>query len=356
VSVPNSGRYYVSTAASGLKEEVYLPVYYPDSWDESDAQPIEVRLHSEVAGIDFAVSRSKGVAIRGQLIDGLGRRLPHWDWVWLVARGLGGHIPGSRWRYENTGSYEILGVPPGNYYLCGYRFDDEERVETVIPIEVRGEDLNVDIVSHRSFDLSGRIRFEGARLPLTPPRFTITIRSIDDPTSIVTQHASIRPDTTFSFPPLPAGDFSLSIMSVPPPYFVKSVRLGAIDVLEKGISIRSTILDNLEVVLSNLGSQLTGLVLDAFEKPAPRSYVVLIPETQGLTRPDLYKLAVADVNGQFSITGIAPGDYRVYAWKNLDQGVYFDPEFMKQYEGRGKAIQTTLGSITSVTLQRIDNP
>jgi len=367
VSVPNSGQYYVATSAGDSNQGVYMPLYYPNSPDEIGARQIQVPLGGDVGAIDFSVSPAKRVSIRGRLIDGLGRRLPHWDWVWLVPRRFseaparirptGGLWSQFKLRFENSATFEINNVVPGAYYLCSYRFDDiEKRAETVIPIVVPNDDLNVDIVSAESYDVSGRIRFEGQRLPLTPAAFRIVARLASDPTSVVTQQANILPNTTFSFPPLPSGEFHISILDLPPSYFVKSVRIGQVDLLETGLTLQGTDPGLVEVVLSNNGSQLTGRVLDSEQRPAARSYVVLIPDRKGLLRPDLYKLAVSDANGQFRFAGVAPGNYKVYAWKQLSPGAYFDPAFMKLFAGQGMPVQLTTESISNVTLQRIDVP
>jgi hypothetical protein len=46
-----------------------------------------------------------------------------------------------------------------------------------------------------------------------------------------------------------------------------------------------------------------------------------------------------DLAGGFRLERIAPGDYGVFAWGDVETGVWQDPEFMRLYEGRGISIR-----------------
>jgi hypothetical protein len=65
---------------------------------------------------------------------------------------------------------------------------------------------------------------------------------------------------------------------------------------------------------------------------------VLIPD-QHRDRVDLYKTAVTDPSGRFTIRGITPGEYKIFAWEALEQFAYFDPDLLRKYETQGKAVQ-----------------
>jgi len=365
ISLRSAGRYQVATGAWSRTGGVFLPQYYPGVPLQSEARMIDVSPGGDDGRIDFAVSRSRPVNIRGQLIDGIGRRIPHIDWVWLVWRPYSATTePTSltmmtslgKWRFEDSATFEVNNVRPGSYYLCSYRFDDEQyRVETVIPIEVSDKDLNIDLVSMLGSDVGGRIRFEGPRLQLRPAGFRIVLRSLSEPGNLLAQNANIRPDGTFGFLPVPDGRFRLAVVGVPAPYFVKSVRSGQTDVLDDGLNLTGQPVASLEVVLSSDGGDIRGQVLDAENKPAANSNVVLVPERTGLLRPDLYKVAVSNQMGQFHISGVAPGGYRVYAWRTLELHAYFDPAFVKSVQGRGQFVEIEAGGSKSLTIVRIDN-
>jgi len=60
-----------------------------------------------------------------------------------------------------------------------------------------------------------------------------------------------------------------------------------------------------------------------------RSVVVLVPDAPRRERLMLFKTTTADTMGHFSITGIAPGEYKLFAWEQIEESAYQDPEFLK---------------------------
>ncbi len=55
--------------------------------------------------------------------------------------------------------------------------------------------------------------------------------------------------------------------------------------------------------------------------------------------PNSSKVASADQYGRFSMRGIAPGNYRVFAWEDAPTGACRDPEFVRRYEDWGERIR-----------------
>ena len=67
-----------------------------------------------------------------------------------------------------------------------------------------------------------------------------------------------------------------------------------------------------------------------------------------------YKTATSDPMGRFSLRGIAPGEYRVYAWAVSPGTAYRNADFMKKYEGRGVAVNVVVGArLNSTTVDLI---
>jgi hypothetical protein len=88
------------------------------------------------------------------------------------------------------------------------------------------------------------------------------------------------------------------------------------------------------------------------QKPVPGTQAVLIP-ARGINRIDLYKTAVSDDNGRFTIRGITPGDYKIYAWEALEQFAWFDSDLLRQFEQKGKFMQITEGAKESAEVKII---
>jgi hypothetical protein len=70
---------------------------------------------------------------------------------------------------------------------------------------------------------------------------------------------------------------------------------------------------------------------------------VLVPDSARRPRGDLYKNALTDEMGRFEIRGIAPGNYKVFAWELVEFGAWQDPNFIRLHENRGSSVRITAG-------------
>ena len=51
--------------------------------------------------------------------------------------------------------------------------------------------------------------------------------------------------------------------------------------------------------------------------------------------------------------GLAPGKYRVFAWEEIEQGAFLDPEYMHPFESLGTQISVDDNDKKTVTMQEI---
>ena len=57
--------------------------------------------------------------------------------------------------------------------------------------------------------------------------------------------------------------------------------------------------------------------------------------------------------GRFHIDRIPPGDYRAFAWEDVNDGAWQDPEFMSVNENRGTPVRIAEGTTGTVRLTLI---
>ena len=55
------------------------------------------------------------------------------------------------------------------------------------------------------------------------------------------------------------------------------------------------------------------------------------------------RAAVFDQTGAFSIESIRPGSYKVYAFDTVPEGIWLDPDFLKEVESSGMAFDFAEG-------------
>ena len=81
--------------------------------------------------------------------------------------------------------------------------------------------------------------------------------------------------------------------------------------------------------------RIEGTTVSEQQTPWAGARVVLVPAGALRPRTDLYKETQADLYGHFAIMGIPPGEYKLFAWQEIELEAYRDPDFLRPYEDRG---------------------
>ena len=85
-------------------------------------------------------------------------------------------------------------------------------------------------------------------------------------------------------------------------------------------------------------------------KTAAGATVVLVPnEKERAQIAEFYQHATTNQFGRFEFKSVVPGDYKVYAWEDVESTAWLDPEFMKPLEGIGEPV--TVGESDKASVQ-----
>jgi hypothetical protein len=149
------------------------------------------------------------------------------------------------------------------------------------------------------------------------------------------------------------GDFRVTVRNLSAGTYVKSMRLGNADVLNDGLHLSGPPQGLLEIIIGAHAGTIEGSVLNDRQQALPNRTVVLIPDLRLRQRSDLYKVLSTDGTGHFLIQNVPPGDYKLFAWENVESGAWQDPAFIATYENAGRAIHIYEGTSEKVQLQVI---
>jgi hypothetical protein len=358
--------------------EAHVPVYYPTTTDPQQARVVEVRPGSDITGLDITAIRVLTRTIRGTVFNGVTRQLPTSGFpaqVRLLATdpaqpGINGTVD------QTTGKFEIQRVVPGNYMLFGMmrptplpNTPPSEVLWASMPLEVRDQDIHdLSLAAVPGIVTQGRITIEGVSGDL-PSMAGVFIGMRPDP--LITQGApspstQTTADGTFNFPPVNPGKFRVYVIpmlapnnpgllgGVPPgppalrelnPY-VKSIKAGGVDVIDTGVTLAPGMeAVNLEIVLATNAGAISGRVLNAQKQPVDGAVVGLIPApaTARGFRMDMYKSTSTDPDGRFQLQGLPPGEYKVFAWDDIDKNALVDLDYMRQFESLGTTVRINEG-------------
>jgi Ni,Fe-hydrogenase III large subunit len=72
-------------------------------------------------------------------------------------------------------------------------------------------------------------------------------------------------------------------------------------------------------------------------------------------RGEICHVALTDAAGKFTIRGIAPGSYKLFAFEGLAGGEFYNARFLSKHEFRGKPITVAQGGSTAESLTVIES-
>jgi hypothetical protein len=368
------GRYYLNVSPrpafpiyptiNEVIEPGYVLTYYPGTVDPSRAEAIDVKPGAELNAVDFTLDQKPLFRVRGRIFDARTGQFPRNATVSLNARDpTGGFAFGpSPVNYSAVnGTFEIRDVPPGSYRLRALAIDprtsatyaEVARNSVQVPVDVTTADLeNLVLALTSGFQLQGRVSLDGEVLAKLPDidRTAVWLTPIE-PIAFGPPEKQLKADGVFTIEDIPAGEYRVIVRPMPVNTFIESIRMGQTDV-SSGITISGPVSDPLEIVLSTKGGLIEGTIADKDQKPMPGIQAVLIPDRQR-DRRDLYRFATTDQNGHFTMRVIAPGDYKIFAWEDLEPGAYNDPDFVRKYEALATPVKVSESGTLSVAVKVI---
>jgi hypothetical protein len=335
--------------------EGYVPVYFPGTSDEQGATAIDLRAGADFGSVNIVVAPARRRLVRGVVIDG-GAGKPA---VYASVRTSDeSHSRDEVDVDQANGSFEIA-LYPGRHRLTA----DSEAGRGYVDIQVGEADIqNVAIVTSPTFDIRGRITSDDPKVSGSDlASLRISLRR-DNPVSTMPNLGSFStalPDGSFNVEAT-AGNYRVGVAPIltlgPEPFssfraptavqngYVKSIRLGDMDVLNNGLRVERPPDTPLEIVVATNPGVIEGTA-------APDVSIVLVPDIRH--RVELYQATVADPAARFRFDRIPPGDYKIFAWTEVETGIWHDADFLKSYEIYGRPVRVAEESSQRVQISVI---
>lgn len=357
---------YVEFARNGNNEVAaqYGAGFFPGVPDIADAAIVDIPPSGEITNVDFAVPPLQLFHIRGRVIDARTGVPPAQGTVTVLGSGIGFSIA-----YDKTdGTFDTGPLKPGTNFLTAsdtgmktvtdWHFENLSRpgqATAAAKVVLLNSDVDgVQLTLSSLPPIAGRIRVEGS-LPssVTLDRLRVAIRPADlNEGSRFSQRQAafpIQADGTFTVNAVSDGEFRVAMPALPAGLYLKQATLDGQDVLNRYLPFKA---GPLEIVISSHGARVEGGVTDDRLLLMTGVQAVLVPD-QARDRFELFKAATTDAEGHFTISDVAPGDYKLFAWEELEPYEYFDPDFQKRFEQRGTPVHVSESSRQTIALRMI---
>jgi protocatechuate 3,4-dioxygenase beta subunit len=337
-------------------EEGYVPTYYPGSLDMAAAAALEVAPGAELRGMNIAIAKARTVRIRGH-VNNPGDRTRQPAAVILSPRDQPGAFGGpGRSEVDAQGNFEIRGVRPGAYWLVAVTYHGDRAANARQAIDVGNTNVD-DIVLTLipGVELAGQIKAEGPEgTNLSNIFITLQVHAQAGVDYGPQPNGRVQDGGRFTLTQVSQDRYDVFVNGLPDGYYVKSIRAGDIEVRDSGLDMTSGSPGPLTVTIAPGAGQIQGVVLNDKQEPAAAALVALIPDdAQRRERRDSYHIAGTDQYGKFALKSIDPGEYKLYAWDDIESGAYSDPDFVKPFESQAVTMSIRENSRETAQLKLI---
>jgi hypothetical protein len=352
--------------------------YYPGVIDAVGATPIRVSGPTEMTVGDLKLPDVPAFTVSGKVINSVpgGRLLPNGQRTRTVASFFIGPrdttgpddvilVPNRSYTGNNvleTTPFELPGFVAGSYYI--YPIIDGDAANFLThrtPVDVT--DKNVDglvITISSAPDMKGKVVVEGDASSIRWEGLRVNLRWKESVPSLVGIRAvaqTVDPSTReFTLKALPEARFLPLLTGLPPDAYISDLRQGVRDASVDGINPSGRdIEDPIEIVVNTRGGTIQGTVQDSAQQPVRAAGVVLVPDGVRRGNSLLYKRVSADSAGHFTMRGVAPGAYKLFAWKTLPEGSGEESaEFIAPFEARGVAVNVQTAAPVNIHVRLIE--
>jgi protocatechuate 3,4-dioxygenase beta subunit len=325
---------------------VYASTYYPSTPNAGTAVPIDVGAGGEIRGTDIRLVKTRVYRVRGKVTGAVNNERNAPIMVSLSLKDLPGN-PIMGMANGPDGQFEIRNVAPGSYIATAQSRGRGQEAIAIQPVDVVGNHVDgIVLTMEAGKDVQGGVKVVDAT---TPPEFknlSVMLRPVGFMGMGGPGRTRVGDDLKFTLKSVPAVRYAVSVTGLPDTCYVKSIQYGGRDVTEEGIEMTSGA--TLDVVVSAAAAQVDAVVMDKDGKAAWNATVALSAK-DGTN----IQVRTADENGILSLRGLKPGEYRLYAWEDVEPGAPSDPDFLKQYEGQAKSLKLDASGHEAVQLKAI---
>jgi len=169
-----------------------------------------------------------------------------------------------------------------------------------------------------------------------PPGLHVSLQS-ETPTMSGSPGTEVKPDGSFVLHDVGPAVYQLNLITLSGSY-LKSIKLDDHVLQDRRIDLTQGGA-RLAVVLATDVALVEGSVKKADGEPAVRVRVTLVPEGDQFGSQDVPRYAFSNEKGEFKMNNVPPGEYKIFAWEEVQAGAAMYPEFRKPFEKRGVALK-----------------
>jgi len=349
---------FVSADMNNTEADGFAPTYFPGTSNVAEASRITLRAGQEMTGATFAMIVARLAKVRGRALNSQG------DPVSSAMMTLAPADPSQpSMSFNNTiigrdGAFQFANVAPGRYNLSvrpnsmptsGGEF-------ATMPIVVGSDDIdNLLVTTSLGATARGVIVTDDGSAPTFKPSQVAVMANPAEPMTMMFGNAPSKVNDDYSFELSGLSDRRLIRVNAGPGWYLKSVFHAGDEVTDTGVDfVPGRSVEDLQVVVTQKTTELSGLVTDDRNRPVVDATVVIFPanrERWGYLSRYL-RTARPDTQGRYNVRSLPPGEeYLIIAVQNLESGQGGDPEFLARAREEAKPLSLNEGETKAVDVK-----
>jgi protocatechuate 3,4-dioxygenase beta subunit len=350
------GQETVDSGDPASSTQGYAKMYYPGTPDSAKASPVVVKSGEEIPSVEMLMRQVLVYRIRGHVYNQITHKPGEGANIMLIPRTTNPERDIEQYAFvqKPDGSFEIPEVLPGSYVLTAFWVDEGKIYSSRMPVDVGNANVEgLAVIISAGTNINGRVVWDG-RPSLEKDELTIS------PEPKETRHmfrnsSRVNADNSFTLKDVGDGAYTADVGGESRDCYIKDITYAGNSVLDDGFTVVRGSPGFLEIILSSRGARVQGAVTDEDGLPAAGVWAVLVPDAAHASQYRLYKQQTTDQYGHFDLRGIAPGDYKLFSWDDVEEGAWGDPDFLKPFEekGLGEKITVQAGDAKSISIVTI---
>ncbi len=338
-----SGVYYVrAMSQDGEGGEAYIASYYPSAADPSDATGIPVTVGETVHLADMRLRKSRVYRIRGKIIDAASGAFPQGQFqVDIHPQDPPDYRLGSSSGGNGlSGMFEAAFFAPGVYIVDARPNIGPLGVKPPLSftgrrtVTVTNADVDMVLKVSPALEITGRVS------PGGPGR--IRLGSVDGIS--FAGIGEFQTDGAFAIYSLAPTVYRIRSNYLPDGMYIKSIHYGDVDVTSGLLDLTPGVKGPLKIELAPDAASIAGTVRDADGTALPGVSVrVWVPGSPTDAAADFVQAALSGAHGQFQFTNLAPGEYVVAAWAEIDSKLAARPAIRPTFESQATPVKLNEG-------------
>lgn len=323
----------------------YVPVFFPGVTDAMQALPVVLDVGEERTGVDISMQLVPTARLEVLVSFPDPKNKPRAQLrVTPAGLAVGGPVGLSTYSVSDETPTIVPALVPGTFTVtAGAVGADSPSLFATTEVRVSGGDQSLTLQLQPGVSVSGRIAFDASTIK--PPADLTRVRvglvpfqttSVPVAPGLVSM-VSATATGEFTINNVPPGRYRIEV-TLPLPshesgWYPKSMTLAGQEAFEGWAEIRSGApVTGALLTMTDRPTEISGTMTDATGAPAPEFFIIVFSADQSHWVPRSRRIGQVRPasDGLFVFRNLPPGEYRLAAVTEIQEGEWFDPDFLSK--------------------------